>query len=887
MATINGTFNSLIAGTLSGTVATPGAQGPVGPQGPQGPAGPPGTGGVWGSITGTLSSQTDLQNALDAKQNVSGMTAYLTKAGNLSGLTDLATARDNLQLGVLYSPTFAGLTVQGAGANVANLTPTSLSLNHATSGSFVIQPSSGITFPDTTIQTTAFNATAMLPYALIDSQVFTGTPSLPAGTIGVTAALGDNDTSLATTAFVQQELLSGTANARNLEVLVRNQTGSTIPAGSIVYVSGATGNLPLVTLAQGNNDANSAQTMGFVKTAIANNGTGFVIVRGIIENLDTSALTEGVQLYLSPTTPGAWTTTKPVAPNHMVYVGIVIRSHPTQGTILVAVQNGLELEELHDVLITSPTNGQVLKYDSVSGLWKNGTDVGGVAWGGITGTLSSQTDLQNALDAKSDLSGATFTGKVNFTPVAGVAGLNVGIGGTSAASTTNGDLWITTGGANLNFRDGTGAWKVLAALSNGNVFSAVQAVDVNSTLTALRVTQRGTGNAIEVEDSTTPDATRFVVDQHGKVGIGVAPDVTAALKVDANGIMFNDGTTQTTAPVAAPVTSVAGKIGAVTLFNTDISGLGTIATVNDAPSDGSTYGRNNGAWTLTGGVDYQEFTTAGTFTWTKPAGAKWVDVIMFGGGAGGGAGGRYATSSARSGGAGGGGGTVLAARISASLLGSTQTVVVGAGGTAGTSATTDTTAGGNGGIGGNSTFSIFQAAGGSAGSGGSTTAPAGGPGRSAWIYGTSPAAVTSGSGGAGALGAGVAGGTVISSNSYMASGGGGGGGQAAAVTTATAGGAGGSKTAGGVASGLISAVSGGSAGTTGGTPPTAGVAGAANTGGTGGGGGAYITGVIGMAGALGGFPGGGGGGGAASDNGFASGAGGAGAGGAVYIITYS
>jgi len=181
---------------------------------------------------------------------------------------------------------------------------------------------------------------ALSGYAPLASPVFTGDAR------AVTPAFGDNDTSIATTAFVQSALLGGTAVARNLEVEVRNQSGSTIAAGSIVYISGATGNKPLITLAQANNDANSAQTIGFVKTSIANNGTGFVIVRGELENIDTSALTEGVQLYLSPTTAGTWTTTKPSAPQHLVYVGIVIRSHPTLGTILVAVQNGYELDLL-------------------------------------------------------------------------------------------------------------------------------------------------------------------------------------------------------------------------------------------------------------------------------------------------------------------------------------------------------------------------------------------------------------------------------------------------------------------------------------------------------------------------------------------------------------
>ena len=158
----------------------------------------------------------------------------------------------------------------------------------------------------------------------------------------------------------------------------------------------------------------------------------------------------------------------------------------------------------------------------------------------------------SALTGYALLSGATFTGKANFTPVSGVAGLNVGIGGTSAASTTNGDLWIATGGVNLNYRDGNGAWRIVAVTTSLNTFSSPQIIDTTSTTTALRVTQKGTGNAIQVEDSTTPDSTAFVVDQHGKVGIGVAPDSTAALKVDTNGIMFGDGTTQTTAATGLP-----------------------------------------------------------------------------------------------------------------------------------------------------------------------------------------------------------------------------------------------------------------------------------------------------------------------------------------------
>ncbi len=130
--------------------------------------------------------------------------------------------------------------------------------------------------------------------------------------------------------------------------------------------------------------------------------------------------------------------------------------------------------------------------------------------------------LVNGVELYARRSGATFTGKANFTSVAGAAGINVGIGGTSAAATTAGDLWIATGGASLNFRDGTGAWRVLAATSNTNTFSSPQIIDTTATTPGLRITQKGAGSAIVVEDSTTPDSDALIVDANGNLGIGVS-----------------------------------------------------------------------------------------------------------------------------------------------------------------------------------------------------------------------------------------------------------------------------------------------------------------------------------------------------------------------------
>lgn len=49
---------------------------------------------------------------------------------------------------------------------------------------------------------------------------------------------------------------------------------------------------------------------------------------------------------------------------------------------------------------TVPSAGYVLSFDGTNLIWAAGGGGGGAAWGSITGTLSSQTDLQTALDAK-------------------------------------------------------------------------------------------------------------------------------------------------------------------------------------------------------------------------------------------------------------------------------------------------------------------------------------------------------------------------------------------------------------------------------------------------------------------------------------------------------
>ena len=223
------------------------------------------------------------------------------------------------------------------------------------------------------------------------------------------------------------------------QVLVYNGTGAALTKGQVVYSNGAQGQRPTVALALATGDATSARTLGIVAEAIANGAEGWVTSLGIIENINTSAFTAGAQLYLSGSTAGGLTATKPVAPLHMVYVARCIKSHATSGRMFVTVQNGYELDELHDVAAVSPSNGQTIVFNSTTSLWEKNT-VSLTA--GVNGTLpianggTGSTTAAAALTALGAYPAANPNGYTSNTgTVTGVTGTApiVSSGGTAPA----------------------------------------------------------------------------------------------------------------------------------------------------------------------------------------------------------------------------------------------------------------------------------------------------------------------------------------------------------------------------------------------------------------------------------------------------------------------
>ena len=167
--------------------------------------------------------------------------------------------------------------------------------------------------------------------------------------------------------------LGEAAQVSTIAYEVRNETGVSIPKGSVVYVSGGSGSSDHVTIAlsSASSEATSSKTFGITAETIANNSTGDVVLEGLIEGLDTSAFTSGSTLWLGDTPGSIQGYPPPSTPSHAVFVGYAVRAQQNNGSLFVKIQNGYELEELHDVLIESASEGDLLAYDATNGYWKN------------------------------------------------------------------------------------------------------------------------------------------------------------------------------------------------------------------------------------------------------------------------------------------------------------------------------------------------------------------------------------------------------------------------------------------------------------------------------------------------------------------------------------
>lgn len=337
-----------------------------GPQGPQGPTGPTGPTGLTGA-TGATGPQGE--QGPQGIQGPTGATGATGPAG-ADGVTPV------LSIGTVTT----GAAGSSASVNITGTAPNyviNFTIPRGDTGATGADGVTGATGPQG-------------PQGPQGVQGDAG-PTGPTGATGATGASGPAGPGIATGGLTGQILAKSSDTdyattwidnyTSQVKHLVKNATASTIVKGSVVYVSGSNGTNMTISLADADSEATSSKTVGFVESDIAVGDSGYVVTEGLLAGLDTSTATAGQSVWLSSTAGGFVYGAPPAKPAHSVYLGVVTRVQSNNGEIFVKVQNGYELEELHNVLITSPADKQVLKYDGATSLWKNGVASGGVTTG--------------------------------------------------------------------------------------------------------------------------------------------------------------------------------------------------------------------------------------------------------------------------------------------------------------------------------------------------------------------------------------------------------------------------------------------------------------------------------------------------------------------------
>ena len=269
--------------------------------------------------------------------------------------------------------------------------------------------------------------------------------------------------------------------------LVRNNTGSTILKGTLVGAVGAepSGRIDVAPFEVTGTENSELRAMGIVTSNISSGVNGAVMSFGTLTGLDTrgdtaSALAVGDEtwaagdiLFAHPTVAGKLTNIKP---QHDLAVAFITVRHASAGQIAIRIIPGNNhLEWMHDVVLTSPTDGQFLRYNSASTVWVNdeinlGTDTVGdymlnVSAG--TGIAISHTQGEGSTASVSTTGVQSLSAKAgNYTLAVGDAAETIIIMDSSSAN----DLTVpsasavsfTTGTSITVVQRGTGKTRILA-----------------------------------------------------------------------------------------------------------------------------------------------------------------------------------------------------------------------------------------------------------------------------------------------------------------------------------------------------------------------------------------------------------------------------------------
>ena len=347
--------------------------------------------------------------------------------------------------------------------------------------------------------------------------------------------------------------------------------------GQAVYVSSANGTNMVVSKASNATEGTSSKTMGLIAQSLPLNGKGYVITEGLLAGLNTGSAIDGDAVWLG--VDGALIyglTNKPIAPAHLVFIGVVTRAQNNNGEIFVRPQNGFELNEIHDALIASPTANQLFARNSANTLWENKSATSlGLVTTSDTGSVTN-TMLAGSIDnAKLTNSSVTVNGSsvalgssilVTATPTAGTV-KDVSIIGTGLSpSVITGTAVIDTDSRLSDKRTPVDGSVITTSIADSNVtYAKIQ--NVSAQHRVLGRTNSGAG----VVEELTPDNLITALNQ-ASTAHGVASGGTGATSFTSGAYLKGAGTAAITAQSGIPA-------GDITSGNLAIARGGTGFTV--------------------------------------------------------------------------------------------------------------------------------------------------------------------------------------------------------------------------------------------------------------------------------------------------------------------
>jgi hypothetical protein len=265
----------------------------------------------------------------------------------------------------------------------------------------------------------------------------------------------------------------GTWADGNVGFEVKNQTGSTIPKGTVVGFAGTVGSSGRLLVAPflANGSQPSDYVVGIITTDLVDGADGLAIDHGKLRGVDTSAFTAGDILYASSTVAGGLTDTVPAAPNNKVTVAAVVLSDPTNGTLEIRVTPGSNIANDELVELDSVANGETLVWNSTTGRFENGPVSGG------SSTLADLTDVTITSPTTGQVLKYNGTAWVNDTDATGAGGgSSVTISDTAPESPSAGDLWYNSNDNTLSvyYQDIDSSQWVVASGPSGPKYSVYQ-----------------------------------------------------------------------------------------------------------------------------------------------------------------------------------------------------------------------------------------------------------------------------------------------------------------------------------------------------------------------------------------------------------------------------